>query len=135
MRPLQAKSKRQKISIKELLFADDTALVAGSDRQASILLNYQCEENVVMAQGVKNPPVIKLNNILIEVIDNTNQNEYLPGMYPQYTSVRHRNMDKLLWPTKETEQLPSSLLAPLIRNKLDGQGLQRRSPPDGVSPH
>ena len=56
MRRLRAKSKRRKISIKELLFANDAALVAHSesklqaDRQArirlrEILLNYQCEEN------------------------------------------------------------------------------------------
>ena len=33
--------------------------------------------------------------------DNKIQNEYLPGMYPQYTSVRQRNLDKLLLPEKK----------------------------------
>ena len=80
MRRLQAKSKRRKISIKELLFADDAALVAHSESTLQALIDRlqdACEKfsltisvkkTVVMAQGVKNPPVIKLNNTPLEVV-------------------------------------------------------------------
>ena len=80
MRRLQAKSKRRKISIKELLFADDAALVAHSESKLQALIDRlqdACEKfsltisvkkTVVMAQGVKNPPVIKLNNTPLEVV-------------------------------------------------------------------
>ena len=80
MRRLQAKSKRRKISIKELLFADDAALVAHSESKLQALIDRlqdACEKfsltisvkkTVVMAQGVKNPPVVKLNNTPLEVV-------------------------------------------------------------------
>ena len=81
MRRLQAKSKRRKIAIKELIFADDAALVAHSESKLQALIDRlqdACEKfsltisvkkTVVMAQGVKNPPVIKLNNTPLEVVN------------------------------------------------------------------
>ena len=82
MRRLQAKSKQRKISFKELLFAADAALVAHSESKLQALkdrlqdncekcsLNISVKITVVMAQGVKNPPVIYLNNTLLEVVSN-----------------------------------------------------------------
>ena len=80
MRRLRAKSKRRKISIKELLFADDAALVAHSepklqalidrlqDACAKFSLTITVKKTVVMAQGVKEPPVITLNNTPLEEV-------------------------------------------------------------------
>ena len=80
MRRLHAKSKRQKISIEELDFADDAAVLAHSESKLQALidrlqnawekfsLTISVKKIVVMAQGVKNPPVIKLSNTPLEVV-------------------------------------------------------------------
>ena len=80
MQRLQAKSKRWKKSNKEMLFADDAALLAHSESKLQALIDRlqdTCEKfsftvsvkkTVVMAQGVKEPAVITLKNTPLEVV-------------------------------------------------------------------
>ncbi|XP_061728258.1 uncharacterized protein LOC133533309 [Cydia pomonella] len=78
---LKSKKNRLEILTRELLYADDAALVANSEedlqelvtrfeqacRQFSMSVN--TKKTVVMAQGVVRPPSITLNNSALQVVD------------------------------------------------------------------
>ena len=78
---LRAVTKRRLILIRELLFADDAALVAHSETKLQNLMDRLSEacdkfgltisvkKTVVVGQGVPSPPIITLNNTPLEVVD------------------------------------------------------------------
>ena len=79
---LRAKSKVFQVLIRELLFADDAALVSHTEEGLQQLvdrLSHACKEfgltislkkTNVMAQGTEQPPVITVNGHVLEAVDN-----------------------------------------------------------------
>nr|XP_049705654.1 transposon TX1 uncharacterized 149 kDa protein [Helicoverpa armigera] len=78
---LKSKNKRYDILVRELLYADDAALVAKSEQELQELVNrfdHACrlysmsintKKTVIMAQGVDHPPHITLDGTPLEIVD------------------------------------------------------------------